>query len=151
MTRSCVGILLVVALVAGGAASVRAQGLTGQISGTITDTSGGVLPGVTVVVKNVGTGLTRETVTGSDGQFLFPDLLAGTFDLTAKMQGFKTYGQTGIELSSTERVGLRPIAKRVIYVESDGPLARDYRKMVYTKVKRPIWPLDEETQPGLIF
>jgi hypothetical protein len=110
MTRSCVGILLAVALVAGGAASVRAQGLTGQISGTITDTSGGVLPGVTVVVKNVGTGLTRETVTGSDGQFLFPDLLAGTFDLTARMQGFKTYEQKGIELSSTERVGLRPIA-----------------------------------------
>ena len=44
-----------------------------------------------------------------------------------------------------------PIARRVIYVESDGPLARDYRKMVYTKIKRPIWPLDEETQPGLIF
>ena len=44
-----------------------------------------------------------------------------------------------------------PIAKRVIYIESDGPLARDYRKMVYTKVKRPIWPLDAETQPGLVF
>ncbi|MEO7761602.1 MAG: MlrC C-terminal domain-containing protein, partial [Casimicrobiaceae bacterium] len=44
-----------------------------------------------------------------------------------------------------------PIAKRVIYIESDGPLARDYRKMVYTKVRRPIWPLDAETQPGLIF
>jgi microcystin degradation protein MlrC len=44
-----------------------------------------------------------------------------------------------------------PIAKRVIYVESDAPLARDYRKIGYTKVKRPIWPLDEETTPGLIF
>ena len=49
MTRSCVGIVLAVALVAGAATTVRAQGLTGQISGTITDTSGGVLPGVTVV------------------------------------------------------------------------------------------------------
>ena len=44
-----------------------------------------------------------------------------------------------------------PIAKRVIYVESDGPLARDYRKVPYTKVRRPIWPLDTVTQPGLIF
>ena len=44
-----------------------------------------------------------------------------------------------------------PIARRVIYVESDAPLARDYRKMRYTKVRRPIWPLDAETQPGLIF
>ena len=32
-----------------------------------------------------------------------------------------------------------PIAKQVICVEPDGPLARDYRKMVYAKVKRPIW------------
>jgi microcystin degradation protein MlrC len=44
-----------------------------------------------------------------------------------------------------------PIAKRVIYVESDAPLARDYRRIPYTRVQRPIWPLDEETKPGLIF
>lgn len=89
---------------------LEAQGLTGQISGTLTDASGGVLPGVTVTIRNVGTGLTRETVTGSDGRFVFPDLLAGTFDLTVTMQGFKTYEQKGIELASTERVALRTIA-----------------------------------------
>jgi microcystin degradation protein MlrC len=44
-----------------------------------------------------------------------------------------------------------PIAKKVIYVDSDGPLARDYRRIPYTQVNRPIWPLDEETRPGLIF
>lgn len=44
-----------------------------------------------------------------------------------------------------------PIAKRVIYIDSDGPLSRDYRKIPYTKVMRPIWPLDAETKPGLIF
>jgi microcystin degradation protein MlrC len=43
-----------------------------------------------------------------------------------------------------------PIAKRVLYVDSDAPLSRDYRKIPYTKVDRPIWPLDAETQPGLI-
>ncbi|MEZ5816802.1 MAG: M81 family metallopeptidase [Hyphomicrobiaceae bacterium] len=43
-----------------------------------------------------------------------------------------------------------PIAKRVLYVDSDAPLSRDYRKIPYTKVERPIWPLDEETRPGLI-
>ena len=78
--------------------------------GTITDATGGVLPGVTITIRNVGTGLTRETVTGTDGAFAFPDLLAGTFDLTVTMQGFKTYEQKGIELGSTERVGLRTIA-----------------------------------------
>jgi len=44
-----------------------------------------------------------------------------------------------------------PIAKRVIYVDSDAPLARDYRKINYKRVARPIWPLDAETKPGLIF
>ncbi len=44
-----------------------------------------------------------------------------------------------------------PIAKRVIYVESDAPLKRDYRGIAYTKVERPIWPLDEHTEPRLIF
>ncbi len=44
-----------------------------------------------------------------------------------------------------------PVAKKVIYVDSDGPLTRDYRQIPYTKVQRPIWPLDEGTSPGLIF
>jgi microcystin degradation protein MlrC len=43
-----------------------------------------------------------------------------------------------------------PIAKKVIYVDADGPLSRDYRRIPYTKVQRPIWPLDVETTPGLI-
>jgi microcystin degradation protein MlrC len=43
-----------------------------------------------------------------------------------------------------------PIAARVVYVESDGPLRRDYRIVPYRKVQRPIWPLDEVTYPGLI-
>ena len=43
-----------------------------------------------------------------------------------------------------------PIAKQVLYIESDGPLSRDYRKIPYKKVQRPIWPLDEVTTPKLI-
>lgn len=45
-----------------------------------------------------------------------------------------------------------PIAKKVIYVESSGPLRRDHSKVPYTKVERPIWPLDRDAKPrGLIF
>ncbi len=44
-----------------------------------------------------------------------------------------------------------PIAEKVLYIDSDGPLPRDYRKLPYTRVQRPIWPLDAETSPGLIF
>jgi microcystin degradation protein MlrC len=41
-----------------------------------------------------------------------------------------------------------PIARKVIYAESEGPLSRDYCVVPYTKGLRPIWPLDGETCPG---
>src|SRR3546814_13894257 len=40
-----------------------------------------------------------------------------------------------------------PIAKKVIYVESDAPLSRDYTKLPYAKIRRPIWPLDPDAKP----
>jgi microcystin degradation protein MlrC len=44
-----------------------------------------------------------------------------------------------------------PIAKKVIRVISDGALNPDFRKIPYTRVTRPIWPLDEETSPRLVY
>ena len=45
-----------------------------------------------------------------------------------------------------------PITRKVIYVESSGPLRRDHRRVPYAKVQRPIWPLDENAMPmGLIY
>src|SRR5687767_9458027 len=79
--------------VSGRMTGAEAQGLTGQISGIVTDSGGGVLPGATVTIKNAGTNQSRETVTGADGAFTFPDLLAGTYDLSVGVQGFKTYEQ----------------------------------------------------------
>jgi len=46
-----------------GVSTVHAQGLTGQISGVVTDSGGGVMPGAIVTLTNVGTNLVRETVT----------------------------------------------------------------------------------------
>jgi microcystin degradation protein MlrC len=43
-----------------------------------------------------------------------------------------------------------PIARKVIYVDADGPLSRDYRAIPYKRIQRPIWPLDVETSPSLI-
>ena len=116
MTFRVCRMLFVVALIvtmSGAVSSARAQGLTGQISGTVTDSGGGVLPGASVVIKNAGTSSTRETVTGTDGSFVFPDLLAGRYDITVTVSGFKTYEQKGIDLASTERIALRAIALEV--------------------------------------
>ena len=108
-------------------ASAHAQGLTGQLSGTVADTGGGVMPGVTVVIKNAGTNQTRETVTTSEGAFVFPDLFAGTYDLTVKMEGFKTFEQKGLVVGATERVGLKTITLQVgglseqVVVQAESP------------------------------
>src|SRR5207247_8688244 len=83
-------IVVAVLLMTGTAPTTSAQGLTGQISGIVVDSGGGVLPGVTVTVKNAGTATARDTVTASDGAFLFPDLLAGTNDLKAELRGLRT-------------------------------------------------------------
>jgi hypothetical protein len=107
--------VLAVALIVLGTtpSALQAQGLTGQISGTVTDSGGGVMPGATVTIKNAGTNQTRETITGSDGAFTFPDLLAGSYDISVAVQGFKTYEQKGIVLGATERIGLRTITLEV--------------------------------------
>ena len=91
MRHRLVRVLLAVAMLVSGslAASALAQGLTGQISGTVTDSGGGVMPGATVTVKNAGTNQTREAVTGADGAFVFPDLLAGTYDITVDVAGLQ--------------------------------------------------------------
>ncbi len=75
--------------------------------------------------------------------------------------GLELFRNVGIEPTKKKIVAVKstnhfraaygPIAKKVIYIDSDGPLSRDYRKIPYTKIQRPIWPLDEKTQPGLIF
>ena len=109
---SC-AVLALAMFVAGAATRADAQGLTANLSGVVVDTGGGVLPGATVTIKNVGTNLVKETITGTDGAFIFPDLLAGTFDLNVSVQGFKTYEQKGIVLGATDRVALRAIALEV--------------------------------------
>ena len=61
----------------------------GQISGTVKDSQGGVVPGVTVTATNLDTQLTRTTVTDSSGYFTVPNLPGGKYDVSAELQGFK--------------------------------------------------------------
>jgi len=65
-----------------------AQG-TSSIRGTVTDSSGGVLPGVSVTVTGEA-GVTFTAVTNSEGAFNIPGISAGTFKVTVTLQGFKT-------------------------------------------------------------
>jgi len=99
-------ILLIVLLTAGAA---WAQG-TAQLSGTVRDDSGGVLPGVTVTVTQTNTGLVRTTVTSETGAYLLTNLPTGPYRLEVALQGFRTYVQTGIVL----QVGGTPTVNAVL-------------------------------------
>ena len=65
-----------------------AQTETGRISGVVTDATGGILPGVTVNAKAVGTGATRTVVTDTAGQFVFANLPPAQYELTTELAGF---------------------------------------------------------------
>ena len=74
--------------------------------------------------------------------------------------GLELFRNVGIEPTEKKLVVVKstnhfmaaygPIAKKVLYIDADGPIPRDYRKIPYTRINRPIWPLDAETKPGLI-
>jgi outer membrane receptor protein involved in Fe transport len=66
-----------------------AQLTTGSITGTVTDDSGAALPGVTVTAKNSATGVSRSTVTESDGSFNIPLLQPGTYEVSGALDGFR--------------------------------------------------------------
>ena len=91
--------LMLVALCSGNA---LAQGSTtlATLSGVVQDTSGGVIPGATVVVRNVATGVTNEVTSNSTGTFSVPALDPGTYEATVTLTGFKTV--------KIDKIGLLP-------------------------------------------
>src|SRR5213593_4339042 len=72
--------------------------VTAQISGTVKDQSGAVLPGVEVTATNTGTGVSRNAVTTETGGYVLPNLPIGPYRLEAALPGFRTFVQTGIVL-----------------------------------------------------
>jgi hypothetical protein len=81
-------------------ALTNAQTLYGSITGTVNDPQGAALPGVTVTAINTGTGLKLEQVTDGTGSYTFRNLLPGTYDLTAGLEGFKELKQTGVPVTA---------------------------------------------------
>jgi len=83
----------------------KAQATNGIISGTVTDASGAAVPGVTIQVKNVNTGVTRTVLTNEQGRYRVPDLLVGAYEVQGALPGFQTVVQRGIPLRvGSERV-----------------------------------------------
>src|SRR5689334_5054104 len=71
----------------------------GSLSGRVTDSTGAVVPGARVEVKNVDTGLSREAQTDQQGHYRAPELPLGNYEIEASFEGFKSVQRTGIVLT----------------------------------------------------
>jgi hypothetical protein len=83
---------------------VLAQTNTGQIRGTVRDSSGGVLPGVTMTVTNVNTGIVHTAVTDAVGTYVVTNLPVGLYKVGADLQGFRKAEKTGFDLIADGRI-----------------------------------------------
>ena len=115
---------------------------TAQINGTVADSSGAVLPGVTVVAIQTDTGFRRETVTDAEGAYALLNLPIGPYRLEASLQGFRSFVQTGITL----QVSSNPVIKvtlelgqlsETLTVEGQAPLV-ETRNPAVGNVMTPI-------------
>src|SRR5262245_10479323 len=98
-------VLLVGALVS---PAVWAQA-TAQISGTVKDQTGAVLPGVEVTATQTETGITRAAVTNETGSYVLSNLAIGPYRLEAGLPGFRTFLQTGIVLQVNASPVINPV------------------------------------------
>src|SRR3954464_6631107 len=103
MRRVC---FLAVVLVATIIATASAQDFRGGITGRITDSSGGRLPGVTVTATNVATKVASSTTTNGEGDYTILFLTPGVYTLTAELSGFKKVVQENVQVRISDRVGI---------------------------------------------
>lgn len=99
---------LFAALAAAISAPVYPQNVTATIAGVVTDPSGAVVPSITVVATNEGTGARFQSLTDSDGQYAIRAVPIGTYSLSAEAQGFKRFEthQIRVQVNEVARVDI---------------------------------------------
>jgi hypothetical protein len=129
---SCLALLLL------GSFSALAQVSTASVEAQVTDVDGGALPGVTVTLENVETGLTRVAVTGESGDAGLTALPPGTYKASFELQGFSPAGQEGVVLRVGQTVQIRAelsaAVAESITVSSTVPLVDVYKTDTSTNI-----------------
>jgi hypothetical protein len=125
MFRILTGFIVALFLIA--PAPARAQAINGTIEGTVVDDQGAVLPGVTVTVTNIDIGDTRVVVSNESGLYRAPLLPLGTYRVSAELQGFKKFEQTGVTLRAGQTAVINVALSvgavaETITVTADSPL-----------------------------
>lgn len=122
LRRFLVLVAVVVLLITG---SLTAQTVTGTMKGTVTDRSGGALPGVTVTIHNSETGLQRIVTTSSNGTFNAPFLPVGKYNVQAELSGFGSMRHQNVRVDLNETIVqdfvLDPAMQETVTVAADAP------------------------------
>jgi len=117
---SCLLLLLLVA----GSASSFAQTQSGEMAGTITDTTGAVIPGAQVVAVDQATSVKTQTVSTSSGSYRFTSLAVGAYSVTASASGFGSATSTGVQVTingvASLNVSLKVGASETVTVDASG-------------------------------
>ena len=72
---------------------------TAEILGTVTDESGSVIPGAKITARNTATGIVSNTTSGDQGQFRFPLLRPGNYEVTIEKSGFAKLIRNNVEIT----------------------------------------------------
>jgi hypothetical protein len=82
------------------------QGTNATLTGTISDSTGALIPGVSVTATNTATGVVNTVITNESGSYNFPSLLPGTYKVSAELSGFQTQTFTNVRLGNADQVRL---------------------------------------------
>lgn len=98
--------ILLVVVIACAAAIGFSQTDSGAILGSVTDSSGAVIPGATIAIENQNTGLTKSLTSDARGSFLAPSLPIGVYRVSVSANGFGTQVKEGLTLQISDRMQL---------------------------------------------
>src|ERR1700738_2475853 len=92
-------VLVIVAIAVFGAGQAQAQVAGATLTGTVKDTTGGIIPNAQLTITDVATAVTRTVSSGGAGLYSAPNLLPGTYEIRVTAMGFSTAAQKGVTLS----------------------------------------------------
>ena len=84
------------------------QTVTAGIQGTVSDSTGAVVPNAQVTALNEGTSFSRRVETDASGRYALTQLPLGVYTLTVQQAGFKAYSSSGIRLTANQVAGINP-------------------------------------------
>ena len=95
---NCAGLLIFTSC------AVSFAAVTGRISGTVTDPTGSAIPGATITISNTAQGLETKTTTDAQGNYSFPSVNVGTYDILFEATGFRSEKRTGLAVDANAAI-----------------------------------------------